>query len=58
MCKWHRFLLLVSAIKVYKIYLQFTRILACDQQCGEFIAFPNENILLKIDMSHLYLDHQ
>ena len=48
---------LVSAIKVYKIDLQFTRILACDQGCGEFIAFPNENILLKIDMSHLYLDH-
>ena len=48
----------VSAINVYKIDLPFTQTLARDQPHGLLIAFPNENILLNSDTSHLDLDHQ
>ena len=36
---------LCSAIKVYKIDIQFTQTLVRDQRHGLLIAFPNENIL-------------
>ena len=48
----------VSAINFYKIDLPFTGTLACDQRRGLLIAFPNENILLNSDTSHLNLHHQ
>ena len=48
----------VSAINIYEIDLPFTQTVARDQHCVLLIAFPNENILLNSDTSHLDLDHQ
>ena len=48
----------VSTINIYEIDLPFTRTVARDQHCVLLIAFPNENILLNSDTSHLDLDPQ